>query len=110
LPPSSSNRVARNVPSVRRHARQRLLRPAALGIGSKPGDPSKLGLARPPRQGAIAPDLTGADDDEHFEFGLNVLIAGLEAVSAAENAASVPRATPSSTSAPNNGMNAPSMP
>jgi hypothetical protein len=35
---------------------------------------------------AIAPDMTGADGDERFEFGLNVLIAGLEAASAADKA------------------------
>jgi Tetracyclin repressor-like, C-terminal domain len=39
---------------------------------------------------AIAPDMTGAADDERFEFGLNVLIAGLEAASAAEKAAARP--------------------
>ena len=33
---------------------------------------------------AIAPGMTGADADDRFEFGLNVLIAGLEAASAAE--------------------------
>jgi Tetracyclin repressor-like, C-terminal domain len=33
---------------------------------------------------AIAPDMTGPDADDRFEFGLNVLIAGLEAASAAE--------------------------
>jgi AcrR family transcriptional regulator len=35
---------------------------------------------------AIAPDMTGADGDERFEFGLNVLIAGLEAASATDRA------------------------
>ena len=35
---------------------------------------------------AIAPAMTGADGDERFEFGLNVLIAGLEAASAADKA------------------------
>jgi AcrR family transcriptional regulator len=35
---------------------------------------------------AVAPDMTGPDADERFEFGLNVLIAGLEAASAAEQA------------------------
>jgi Tetracyclin repressor-like, C-terminal domain len=35
---------------------------------------------------AIAPDMTGVDADDRFEFGLNVLIAGLEAASAAEKA------------------------
>ena len=33
---------------------------------------------------SVAPDMTGADGDERFEFGLNVLIAGFEAASAAE--------------------------
>ena len=31
--------------------------------------------------------MTGADADDRFEFGLNVIIAGLEAASAAEAAA-----------------------
>ncbi len=35
---------------------------------------------------AIAPAMTGPDGDERFEFGLSVLIAGLEAASAAEKA------------------------
>lgn len=35
---------------------------------------------------AIAPDMTGADGEERFEFGLDVLIAGLEAASAADKA------------------------
>jgi len=35
---------------------------------------------------SVAPDMTGADGDDRFEFGLNVLIAGLEAASAAEAA------------------------
>lgn len=39
---------------------------------------------RYPVLAAIAPAMTGADGDERFEFGLNVLIAGLEAASAAE--------------------------
>jgi AcrR family transcriptional regulator len=39
---------------------------------------------------AIAPDMTGADDDERFEFGLDLIIAGLEAVSLAEKAARRP--------------------
>jgi len=39
---------------------------------------------------AIAPDMTGADGDERFEFGLNVLIAGLEAASAADKAGRQP--------------------
>lgn len=33
---------------------------------------------------SVAPDMTGADGDERFKFGLNVLIAGFEAASAAE--------------------------
>ena len=36
---------------------------------------------------AIAGPMTGPDDDERFEFGVSVLIAGLEAISAAERAA-----------------------
>lgn len=36
---------------------------------------------------SVAPDMTGADGDDRFEFGLNVLIAGFEAASAAEAAA-----------------------
>ena len=36
---------------------------------------------------SVAPDMTGADADDRFEFGLNVLIAGFEAASAAETAA-----------------------
>jgi Tetracyclin repressor-like, C-terminal domain len=35
---------------------------------------------------AIAPEMTGPDGDDRFEFGLNALIAGLEAISAAEKA------------------------
>ena len=35
---------------------------------------------------AIAPAMTGPDADDRFEFGLNVLLAGLEATSAAETA------------------------
>jgi AcrR family transcriptional regulator len=35
---------------------------------------------------AIAPDMTGVDVDQRFEFGLTALIAGLEAASAAEKA------------------------
>jgi AcrR family transcriptional regulator len=33
---------------------------------------------------SVAPDMTGVDADDRFEFGLGVLIAGLEAASAAE--------------------------
>jgi AcrR family transcriptional regulator len=36
---------------------------------------------------AIAPYMTGADADDRFEFGLNALLAGFEAASAAEAAA-----------------------
>ncbi|MGH3189250.1 MAG: TetR/AcrR family transcriptional regulator, partial [Streptosporangiaceae bacterium] len=36
---------------------------------------------------SVAPAMTGPDGDERFEFGLNLLIAGLEAASAAERAA-----------------------
>jgi AcrR family transcriptional regulator len=42
--------------------------------------------ARYPVLTAIAQDMTGPDADDRFEFGLNVLIAGLEAASAADNA------------------------
>jgi AcrR family transcriptional regulator len=41
---------------------------------------------RYPVLAAIAPDMTSADGEERFEFGLNVMIAGLEALSAAEKA------------------------
>jgi hypothetical protein len=34
--------------------------------------------------------MTSADGDERFEFGLNALIAGLEALSAAENSSTDP--------------------
>lgn len=35
---------------------------------------------------AVAPDMTGPDGDDRFEFGLSAIIAGLEALSAAEKA------------------------
>jgi AcrR family transcriptional regulator len=35
---------------------------------------------------SVAPDMTGVDADDRFEFGLSVIIAGLEAASAAEKA------------------------
>jgi AcrR family transcriptional regulator len=41
---------------------------------------------------AIAPAMTGPDGDERFEFGLSVLIAGLEAASTAEKASTAERA------------------
>jgi len=41
---------------------------------------------RYPVLAAIAPDMTGVGGDERFEFGLDVIIAGLEAASAAEQA------------------------
>jgi AcrR family transcriptional regulator len=47
---------------------------------------SSLPPARYPVLAAIAPEMTGPDGDERFEFGLNALIAGLEAASAAEKA------------------------
>jgi AcrR family transcriptional regulator len=47
---------------------------------------SSLPPGRYPALAAIAPDMTGADGDDRFEFGLNVIIAGLEAASAAEKA------------------------
>jgi hypothetical protein len=46
---------------------------------------------RYPVLSAIAPAMTGAAADDRFEFGLNVLIAGFEAASAAEAAAGKPR-------------------
>ncbi len=45
-----------------------------------------LPAGRYPVLTAIAPLMTGADADDRFEFGLNVLIAGLEAASTAEAA------------------------
>jgi len=36
---------------------------------------------------AVAPYMTGADTDDRFEFGLNAIIAGFEAATAAEAAA-----------------------
>jgi AcrR family transcriptional regulator len=47
---------------------------------------ASLPADRYPMLTAIAPAMTGPDGDERFEFGLNVLIAGLEAASAAEKA------------------------
>jgi len=47
---------------------------------------STLSADRYPVLTALAPHMTGPDGDDRFEFGLNVLIAGLEAVSAAEAA------------------------
>jgi AcrR family transcriptional regulator len=41
---------------------------------------------RYPVLAAVAPDMTGVDGDDRFEFGVNVIIAGLEAASAAEKA------------------------
>jgi Tetracyclin repressor-like, C-terminal domain len=35
---------------------------------------------------SVAPYMTGADADDRFEFGLNAIIAGFEAASAAETA------------------------
>lgn len=43
-----------------------------------------LPAERFPVLASIAAEMTGADGDERFEFGLSVLIAGLEALSAAE--------------------------
>jgi AcrR family transcriptional regulator len=42
---------------------------------------ASLPAERYPVLTAIAPDMTEADGDERFEFGLNVIIAGLEALS-----------------------------
>jgi AcrR family transcriptional regulator len=50
----------------------------------------QLPAQRFPVLAAIAPDLTGPDGDERFRFGLDVLIAGLEALSAAETPPSAP--------------------
>ena len=47
---------------------------------------SSLPPGRYPVLAAIAPEMTGPDGDERFEFGLSALIAGLEAASAAEKA------------------------
>ena len=47
---------------------------------------SSLPPDRYPVLASVAPDMTGADADDRFEFGLNVLIAGFEAASAAEAA------------------------
>lgn len=46
-----------------------------------------LPAARYPVLTSIAPVMTGPDADDRFEFGLNVIIAELEAASAAEAAA-----------------------
>jgi hypothetical protein len=45
---------------------------------------ASLPPARYPVLAAIAPDMTGADGDERFTFGLDVLLGGLEAASAAD--------------------------
>ena len=45
---------------------------------------ASLPPARYPVLAAIAPDMTGADGDDRFRFGLDVLLGGLEAASAAE--------------------------
>jgi AcrR family transcriptional regulator len=47
---------------------------------------------RYPVLAAIAPAMSGPDGDDRFEFGLNVIIAGLEAASASETAAGRPNA------------------
>jgi len=47
---------------------------------------ASLPPGRYPVLAAIAPEMTGPDGDDRFEFGLNALIAGLEAISAAEKA------------------------
>jgi AcrR family transcriptional regulator len=44
---------------------------------------ARLPADRFPVLASIAPDMTGHDGDERFEFGLDILIAGLEAASAA---------------------------
>jgi hypothetical protein len=50
----------------------------------------RLPTDRFPVLASIAPEMTSADGDERFEFGLNALIAGLEALSAAENSSTDP--------------------
>jgi AcrR family transcriptional regulator len=45
---------------------------------------SRLPADRFPAIASVAEDMTGPDGEERFEFGLDVLIAGLEAVSARE--------------------------
>jgi hypothetical protein len=47
---------------------------------------ASLPASRYPVLVAIAPEMTGPDAEDRFEFGLGVLIAGLEAASAAEKA------------------------
>ena len=47
---------------------------------------ASLPPGRYPVLAAIAPEMTGPDGDDRFEFGLSALIAGLEAISAAEKA------------------------
>lgn len=47
----------------------------------------RLPPERFPVLSSIAPDMTGHDGDERFEFGIKALIAGLEAVSATETGA-----------------------
>jgi AcrR family transcriptional regulator len=44
----------------------------------------RLPADRFPVLASVADDITGPDSEERFEFGLDVLIAGIEAVSAAE--------------------------
>jgi AcrR family transcriptional regulator len=48
----------------------------------------RLPADRFPVLSEIVPDITGPDGDERFEFGLSALIAGFEALSAAERASS----------------------
>jgi hypothetical protein len=52
---------------------------------------STLPADRFPVLASISADVTEADGDDRFEFGLSVLIAGLEAVSAAERESEPPR-------------------
>jgi hypothetical protein len=46
----------------------------------------RLPVERFPVLASIAPDMTSADGDERFQFGLHAMIAGLEALTAAERA------------------------
>ena len=51
----------------------------------------RLPANRFPVLASIAPEMTGPGDDERFQFGLDTIIAGLEALSAAEIKAPGPR-------------------
>ncbi len=51
---------------------------------------ARLPTERFPVLASIAPEMTGPDGDQRFEFGLGAMIAGLEALSAAEVRSSEP--------------------